>query len=123
LATSTIELYDDLLQGIKTAQAIDALAAEVHNRIVGTQIVNIPDLQRVYESENEPSNKWKVTAGYLTSGGRIYVPKDYLLRNKVICLFHDNSESRHFGALKTGEWVSRDFHWPPIEATVRKYIA
>jgi hypothetical protein len=100
-ATITVEPYDDLLQEIKTAQAIDGLAADVKHRIVGTQIVDIPDLQRIDESEEERSNEWKVTAGVLTYEGRICVPKDDLLPNKVISLFHDNLESGHFGALKT----------------------
>jgi hypothetical protein len=47
LATNAVELYNDLLQEIKTAQAIDALAADVKRRIVGTPIVDIPDLQRL----------------------------------------------------------------------------
>jgi hypothetical protein len=123
LATNTVEPYDDLLQEIKTAQAIDALAADVKRRIVGTPIVDIPDLQRIDELEEDSSNEWKVTTGVLTYEGRIYVPKDDLLRNKVISLFHDNPESGHFGALKTAELVSRDFYWPAMDATVRKYIA
>jgi hypothetical protein len=51
LATHPVEPYDDLLQEIKTAQAIDALAADVMRRIVGTSIVDIPDLQRIHELE------------------------------------------------------------------------
>jgi len=123
LATNTIEPYDDLLQETKTAQAIDVLAADVKRRIVGTPIVDIPDLQRIDELEEDSRNEWKDTTGVLTYKGWIYVPKDDLLRNKVISLFHDNPESGHFGALKTAELVSRDFYWPAMDATVRKYIA
>jgi hypothetical protein len=84
LATNTVELYDDLLQEIKTAQAIDVLAANMKRRIVGTPIVNIPDLRRIDELEEDSSNEWKVTTGVLTYEGRIYVQKDDLLCNKVI---------------------------------------
>jgi hypothetical protein len=122
LATNTIEPYDNLLQEIKTAKAIDALAADVKRRIVGTPIVDIPDLQRIDELEEDLSNKWKETTGVLTYEGRIYVPKDDLLCNTVISLFHDNPESGHFGALKTAELVSWNFNWPAMDATVRKYI-
>jgi hypothetical protein len=123
LAATTVEPYDDLLQEIKAAQAIDALAADVKHKIVGTPIVDIPDVQRIDEFEEESTNEWKVNSRVLTYDGRIYVAKDDLLRNKVISRFHDNPESVHFGALKTGELVSRDFHWPAIDGTVRKYIA
>jgi len=123
LATNTVEPYDDLLHEIKTAQAIDALAADLMRRIVSTPIADIPDLQRIDELEEDSSNEWKVTTGVLTYEGRIYVPKDDLLRNKVISLFHNNPESGNFGALKTAELVSREFYWPAMDATVQKYIA
>jgi hypothetical protein len=118
LAATTVEPYDNLLQEIKAAQAIDALDADMKHRILGTPIVDIHDLQRIDESEEESTNEWKLTAGVLTYERRIYVPKHDLLRNKVISSFHDNPESGHFGALKTTELVSRDFHRPAMDATV-----
>jgi hypothetical protein len=123
LATNTVELYDDHLQKIKTAQAIDALAADMKCWIVGTPIIDIPDLQRIDQLENDSSNEWKVTTGVFTYEGRIYVPKDDLLRNEVICLVHNIPESGDFGALKTPEFGSWDIYWPAMDATVRKYIA
>ena len=110
LATTTVEPYDDLFQEINTAQSIEALAADVKHRVVGTPIVDSSDLQRIDELEEEPCNQWNVTSGVLTYKGRIYVPKDDLLCNKVKSLFNDNVESGHFRALKTPEWVSQDFH-------------
>jgi hypothetical protein len=118
LAATTVEQYDDLLQEIKAAQAIDVLAADMKHRILGTPIIDIPHLQRIDESQEESTNEWKLTAGVFIYERRIYVPKDDLLRNKVISSFHDNPESGHFGALKTTELVSRDFHRPAMDATV-----
>jgi hypothetical protein len=66
LAVTTVEPYNDLFQEIKTAQAIDTSAADVKDRIVGTPIVDISDLQRIDELEEESSNKLKVTARILT---------------------------------------------------------
>jgi hypothetical protein len=68
-------------------------------------------------------DQWKVISGALTYEGRIYVQEDDSLRGKVISLFHDNPESGHFEALKTAELASRNFYWPALDATVRKYIA
>jgi hypothetical protein len=56
-ATNTVEPYDDLLQEINTAEAIDALAADVKRRIVGTPIIDIPDLQRIDALEEDSSNE------------------------------------------------------------------
>jgi hypothetical protein len=123
LAATTVKPYEDLLQEIKTALAIDALAADVKHRIVGTPIVNIPELQRIDKLEEELRNEWKVSAGVLTYKRRIYIPKDDLLCNNVISHFHHNPESGHFGAFKTAELVSWHFLQPAMDATVRKYIA
>jgi len=49
LAATTVEPYDDLLQEIKTAQAIDVLAADRKHRIVSTPIIDLTDLQRIDE--------------------------------------------------------------------------
>jgi hypothetical protein len=86
-------------------------------------IVDIPDLQRINSLEEQSTNKWKVTTRVLTYEGRIFIPKDDLLHNKVISLLQDNPESGHFGALKTAELGPRDLHWPSMDATVQKYIA
>jgi hypothetical protein len=104
---------------MKAAQAIAALAADVKHKLVGTPIVDISDLQRIDQLEEELTNKWKATAGVLTYEGRIYVPKHDQLCNKDINLFPDNPESSHLGALKTTVLVSRDIYWPALDATVR----
>lgn len=118
MATNTVELYDDLLQQMKTAQGIDPLAAEVKCRIVGTPILDISYLQRIDEPEEHSTNECKVTTGVLTYEGRIYVPKDDVLRNKVISLFNNNPESGNFRACKTAKLVSWDFYWPAVDATI-----
>jgi hypothetical protein len=51
------------------------------------------------------------------------VPSNDTLGSDMFSLFHDNPESSHFGALRTAELISRDFHWPGIDATAQKYIA
>jgi hypothetical protein len=75
LATNTVELCNNLLQEIKTSQVIDPSGADMKRRIVGNPIVHIPDLQRIDELEEDSSNEWKVTTGFLTYQGRIYVPR------------------------------------------------
>jgi hypothetical protein len=122
MATATVELYKYRIRKINTAQAVDALAADVQHWVVSTPIVNIPDLQRIHYHEEELSNQWKVTAVVLTYEGSIYVPKDDLLGNKAIRLFHDNQHSGNFGALETAVLVSRDVQWPASDVMVCKYI-
>jgi len=56
-------------------------------------------------------NKWRVIAGRVIYASRIYIPAVDSLHSNVISWFHNNPQSSHFGALKTAELVSRDFHW------------
>jgi len=95
----------------------------VKNRIVSTPLVDIPEMHRIGELEEESTNERKVTARGLTYEGMIYVPKNALFGNNIISLFHDNPESGHFCDLKTAELVSRDFHLPAMDPKVRIYIA
>jgi len=117
---ATVEPYDDLLPVIKTAQATDTLAVDVDRRSVDIPMIGGPEGS---SDSGRDRDQWKVISGALTYEARIYVPEDDSLHGKVISLFHHNPESGHFGALKTAELASRDFYWPTLDATVRKYIA
>jgi hypothetical protein len=120
---TTVEPYEDLLPAIKTAEAYDVLAAEVKCRIVDTPIIGYPDLSKAGGPDGPTEEQWKVIMRVLTYEGRIYVPVDASLRNKVISHFHDNPESGDFGALSTVELIPRDFYWPVLDAAIRKFIA
>jgi len=85
------------------------LAADVKRRIRCTPIIDITDLRRIDELEEDSSHNTKVTASVLPYQERIYVPKVNLLCNKVISLLHDNQEFARLGALKTADVVSCDF--------------
>jgi len=114
LATNiTVEPYDDLLPAIKAAQETDSLVIGMKSRINDTSSIG--------NLHAKTGEQWRRVAGALTYEGRIYIPE--ALQTKVISLFHDNPESGHFGALKNAELVSRDFYWPAMDTTVRKYVA
>jgi hypothetical protein len=55
---------------------MDVLAADVKSMIVSTPIVNIPNLKRMDELEDDLSTEWKVTTRVLTYEERIYVPNN-----------------------------------------------
>ena len=81
----------------------------------------INDTSSIGNLDAKTGEQWRRVAGALTYEGRIYVPE--ALQSKVISLFRNKPESGHFGAPKTAELVSRDFYWPAMDTTVRKYIA
>ena len=125
-AATILEPYNDLLPAIRAAQATDSLAIDVNEKIVDPPMVGIPDLSKSGGQDGSTdtgNSQWQVISGALTYEGRIYVPADDALRSQLISHFHDHPESGHLGALRTAELASRDFYWPAMDATVRKYIA
>ena len=104
------------MRAIIEAQALDALGVDV-----SAKLFNRP--MRVATDNTKEESQLSVLGGVLTYERRIYIPAVDSLRGKVISLFHDNSESRHFGALRTSELVSRDIYWPVLDSRVNKYVS
>lgn len=65
----------------------------------------------------------KVVTGVLTYKWRNWILVMDSLRWKVISLFHDYPESGHFGAFKTTELISQDFHCPVMDSHVHRYVS
>jgi hypothetical protein len=113
LATLPIDDNPDLMADIISAQQSDDLACDIRAKL---------QLASENPQPSDELNEWRVINGALTYEGRIYVPNHELLRSRVISLCHDNPESGHFGILKTTELVSRNFYWPVMDITVKKYV-
>ena len=102
--TCTEDPHDDLIAAIREAQKHDRLAQDT----TGTG------------GTDSAAGKWIVSAGVLTMEGRIYVPDP--LSTRVLERFHNNPESGHFGVTRTLELTSRDFYWPGMGNSTRKYV-
>ena len=51
----------------------------------------------------------------------IFIPNQKL-QLKVLNNQHDSATVGHYGTSKTVEFISRDFYWPKLRSTVKKYI-
>jgi len=58
--------------------------------------------------------------GFLLYNNLIYVPRS--IRTRVLEIHHDSLTAGHFGVSKTCELISRNFWWPNIHRSVKKYI-
>jgi len=114
LATGSVEPYNDLTPAIIAAQASDPLAVDVFITLIDRPMNDGTDPGTV-------ESQWTVVLGVVTHQRRIYIPAVDSLSRKVMTLFHDNTESCHFGALKTTEQVPRDFNWPATNSHGRRY--
>ena len=50
------------------------------------------------------------------------VPKDEVLREEIIWLYHDIPVARYRGKLKMIELVTRNYWWPGITKDIGKYV-
>jgi len=63
--------------------------------------------------------EWKEHEGLMLKEGKVYVPKDELLRAEIIRLHHDMPVGGHGGQWKTTELVTRNFWWPEVSREVK----
>jgi len=54
--------------------------------------------------------------------GKMYVPKDEVLRAEIIRLHHDMPVGGHRGQWKMVELVTRNFWWPGVTKEVKRYM-
>ena len=54
--------------------------------------------------------------------GKIWIPEDESLRTTLISQCHDNALAGHGGTAKTTELVSRQYYWPKMRETIKRYV-
>ena len=54
--------------------------------------------------------------------GKVYVPKNGVLRTKIIQLHHDIPVAGHRGRWKMTELVTRNYWWPGVTRDIGKYV-
>ena len=68
------------------------------------------------------NDEWQEKDGLVTLNGKVYVPKDPLLRHDIVHLHHDTPTTGHPGRWKTLELVSCNYWWPGISQYVSQYV-
>jgi len=54
--------------------------------------------------------------------GKVYVPKDNILRAEIIRLYYDTPVGGHGGQWKIVELVTQNFWWPGVTKEVKRYM-
>ena len=62
--------------------------------------------------------EWREEDGLMLKEGKVYMPKDEVLRVEIIRLHYDTPIGGHEGQWKTAEMVTRNFWWPGITREV-----
>ena len=63
--------------------------------------------------------EWREVDSIMYKEGKVYVPKDNVLRTEIIRLYHNTLVEGHGGQWKTVELVTRNFWWPGVIKEVK----
>jgi len=63
--------------------------------------------------------EWRKENGTMYKKGKVYIPKDDILRAEIIRLYHDIPVGGHRGQWKTVELVTRNFWWLGVTKKVK----
>jgi len=68
------------------------------------------------------NKEWRDIDSVMYKEGKVYVPKDEVLRAEIIRLYHDMPVEEHGGQWKMVELVTRNFWWPGVMKEVKQYV-
>ena len=66
--------------------------------------------------------EWREVDSVIYKEGKVYVPKDNILRAEIIRLHYGMLVEGHGGQWKTVELVTRNFWWPGVIKKVKQYV-
>ena len=66
--------------------------------------------------------EWQIEGDLVLKKEKVCVPKDEVLREEIIWLYHDIPVARYRGKLKMIELVTRNYWWPGITKDIGKYV-
>jgi len=66
--------------------------------------------------------EWRDIDGVMYKEGKVYIPKNEMLRAEIIRLYHDTPVRGHRRQWKTVELVTRNFWWPGVMKEVKQYV-
>ena len=78
--------------------------------------------QETREKMGQHSKDWEYNQGVLWNRGRIYVPQEGGLWERILQDHHDTMESGHPGRHRMQELVTHIYWWPRMFQDVKKYI-
>ena len=67
-------------------------------------------------------NKQQIEGNLVLKKGKVYIPKNKVLRVEIIQLHHNILVAKHEGRQKITKLVTRNYWWPEEIRGVRKYI-
>jgi len=66
--------------------------------------------------------EWQIKEDLMLKKGKMYMPKNEVLRIEIIQLYHDVLVVGYRGRWKMMELVTRNYYWPEVTRNIRRYV-
>ncbi|WVY96659.1 hypothetical protein V8G54_028810 [Vigna mungo] len=77
--------------------------------------IELSKLMLQHSNGTLPTQKYVVKDGLLFKSGRLMIPADMPLKNKILQEFHDSKVGGHAGTTKTIAIICNQFYWPKMQ--------
>jgi len=103
-------------------EGVDLLEKVRKSKVKDDKVVKAMEEIKQVEVKILRNNEWRKEDGIMYKEGKMYVPKDNILRVEIIRLHHDTPVGGHGGQWKTVELVTQNFWWPGVTKKMKQYI-
>jgi len=103
-------------------EGVDLLEKVRKSKVKDDKVVKAMEEIKQVEVKILRNNEWRKEDGIMYKEGKMYVPKDDILRVEIIRLHHDTPVGGHGGQWKTVELVTQNFWWPGVTKKMKQYI-
>jgi len=103
-------------------EEVDLLEKMRKSRVKDNEVVKAVEEMKQAGVKTLRDEEWKEVDGIMYREGKVYVPKDDILRAEIIRLYHDTPVGGHGGQWKMVELVTQNFWWPGVTKEVKRYV-
>jgi len=103
-------------------EGVDLLEKVRKSKVKDDEVVKAVEEMKQVEVKMLRNNEWREEDGIMYKEGKVYIPKDNILRAEIIRLHHDTPVGGHGGQWKIVELVTRNFWWPGVTKKMKQYI-
>ena len=100
-------------------EGVDLLEKVRKSKVKDNEVVKAVEEMKQVGVKVLRDEEWREVDGIMYKEGKMYVPKDDMLRAEIIRLHHDTPVGGHGEQWKTVELVTRNFWWPGVMKEVK----
>ena len=110
------EKVEIIVEGVNLLEKVKQLKVKDNEVIKAIKKMKWAEVRILKDKE------WKKVDSMMYKEGKVYIPKDDILRTEIIRLYHGILVGGHGGQWKTVKLVTRNFWWPGVIKKIKQYM-